>query len=75
MKIGNDACYVCSQGVFAIKSLVDMVTGYQQQEVYLEATKLLIDFNNQLMEELDMIKRWCTLLQEDTENAVSREIK
>lgn len=46
-----------------------------KKEAYLEATNLLINLNHQLMEELDMIKRWCTLLQEGTENVVSREIK
>lgn len=44
--------------------------GYVQQEAYLEATDLLINLSNQPMEELDVIKRWCTLLHEDTTNII-----
>ena len=46
-----------------------------QRGAYLEAMNLLINLSNQPMEELDVIKRWCTLLQEDTENVMSDEIK
>lgn len=46
-----------------------------QRGAYLEAMNLLINLSNQPMEELDVIKRWRTLLQEDTENVMSDEIK
>jgi hypothetical protein len=45
-----------------------------QREAYLEAMNLLINSSNQPMEKLDVIKRWCPLLQEDTANVMSDEI-
>jgi hypothetical protein len=58
--------------MFAVNQLMVI---WAKKEAYLEATNLLINLNHQLMEELDMIKRWCTLLQEGTENVLSSEIK
>ena len=68
----NKCCYISNQGDSAMKYLekgICPTTDYQ------EAMNLLINLSNQPMEELDVIKRWRTLLQEDTENVMSDEIK
>jgi hypothetical protein len=46
-----------------------------KQEVYLEATNIPVNLSNWRMEELDMIKRCYTLLQENTTNIMLYGIK
>ena len=74
----NSDTRITNAATLAIKMILQWNVwrkGYVQRGAYLEAMNLLINLSNQPMEELDVIKRWRTLLQEDTENVMSDEIK
>ena len=74
----SDKKWITNAATLAIKMILQWNVwrkGYVQRGAYLEAMNLLINLSNQPMEELDVIKRWRTLLQEDTENVMSDEIK